>query len=151
MDKETLSNYGWIVILVLILAVMIALATPFGNFIAEAIKSTTAGFFSVNENALGAAGITIPGQEFQDTKDGVENVELITFYHAGTPYQAKKGMTWREWINSKYNTVGGTIDIDELDGKEGACIDSIYVRDNATNNWVDVDSEILEQAYSDGK
>ena len=48
MDKETLSNYGWIVILVLILAVMIALATPFGNFIAGAIKSTTAGFFSVN-------------------------------------------------------------------------------------------------------
>ena len=42
MDKETLSNYGWIVILVLILAVMIALATPFGNFIAGAIKSTTA-------------------------------------------------------------------------------------------------------------
>lgn len=68
MDKETLSNYGWIVILVLILAVMIALATPFGNFIAGAIRSTTAGFFSVNENALGAAGITIPGQEFTDTK-----------------------------------------------------------------------------------
>ena len=69
MDKETLSNYGWIVILVLILAVMIALATPFGNFIAGAIKSTTAGFFSVNENALGAAGITIPGQDFQDTEN----------------------------------------------------------------------------------
>ena len=66
MDKETLSNYGWIVILVLILAVMIALATPFGNFIAGAIKSTTAGFFSVNENALGAAGIVIPGQNFDD-------------------------------------------------------------------------------------
>ena len=30
MDKETLSNYGWIVICVLVLAVMIALATPFG-------------------------------------------------------------------------------------------------------------------------
>ena len=30
MDKETLSNYGWIVICVLVLAVMLALATPFG-------------------------------------------------------------------------------------------------------------------------
>ena len=69
MDKETLSNYGWIVICVLVLAVMIALATPFGNFIAGAIKSTTAGFFSVNENALSAAGITIPGQDFQDTEN----------------------------------------------------------------------------------
>jgi hypothetical protein len=75
MDKETLSNYGWIVILVLILAVMIALATPFGSFIADAVKATTAGFFSVNQNAMGAAGITIPGQEFADTN--VENVELV--------------------------------------------------------------------------
>ena len=64
MDKETLSNYGWIVICVLILAVMIALATPFGSFISEAVQSTTAGFFSVNQNALDAAGIAIPGQNF---------------------------------------------------------------------------------------
>ena len=37
MDKETLSNYGWIVICVLVLAVMLALATPFGKFISNAI------------------------------------------------------------------------------------------------------------------
>ena len=36
MDKETLSNYGWIVICVLVLTVMIALATPFGTFVADA-------------------------------------------------------------------------------------------------------------------
>lgn len=64
MDKETLSNYGWIVICVLVLAVMIALATPFGTFIAGAIKSTTAGFFMVNQNALGSAGININDQLF---------------------------------------------------------------------------------------
>ena len=74
MDKETLSNYGWIVILVLILAVMLALATPFGNFIAGAIKSTTAGFFSVNQNAMNAVGIIIPGQDFKDkiTEDEIQ-------------------------------------------------------------------------------
>ena len=32
MDKETLSNYGWVVICVLVLVVMIALATPFGKY-----------------------------------------------------------------------------------------------------------------------
>ena len=52
MDKETLSNYGWIVICVLVLAVMIALATPFGNFISDAIWSTANGLFSTNNNAL---------------------------------------------------------------------------------------------------
>ena len=50
MDKETLSNYGWIVILVLVLAVMLALASPFGNFVATAVKSTTKGLFDVNHS-----------------------------------------------------------------------------------------------------
>lgn len=60
MDKETLSNYGWIVILVLILAVMLALATPFGNFIAEGFKATYMGLFDTGNNAL---GIIIPGSD----------------------------------------------------------------------------------------
>ena len=58
MDKETLSNYGWIVILVLILSVLLALATPFGNFVAEGFKAAYVGLFSTGENAL---GIIIPG------------------------------------------------------------------------------------------
>lgn len=52
MDKETLSNYGWIVICVLVLAVMIALATPFGEFISNAVQNTKQGLFDVNQNAL---------------------------------------------------------------------------------------------------
>lgn len=31
---------------------------------------------------------------------------LITFTIAGTPYQAENGMTWSEWVNSSYNTLG---------------------------------------------
>lgn len=66
MDKETLSNYGWIVICVLVLAVMLALATPFGTFVADAVKSTTQGLFDVNQNALNSTGlINIEGQEFE--------------------------------------------------------------------------------------
>ena len=75
MDKETLSNYGWIVICVLVLAVMIALAGPFGNFVADAVKSTTQGLFDVNKNALDAAGgpgLTVQDQEFADTNGGSE-------------------------------------------------------------------------------
>ena len=41
MDKETLSHYGWIVILVLILSVMMALATPFFVSFTSLIKSTS--------------------------------------------------------------------------------------------------------------
>ena len=38
MDKETLSNYGWVVICVLVLVVMIALATPHRNTIVRTIE-----------------------------------------------------------------------------------------------------------------
>ena len=76
MDKETLSNYGWIVICVLVLAVMIALATPFGSFISEAVQSTTKGLFDVNKSALDSTGlINIDNQEFDvpDMNHGAEN------------------------------------------------------------------------------
>ena len=52
MDKNTLSNYGWIVICTLVLAVMLALATPFGEFISGAFRSTFEGFGNVTDNAL---------------------------------------------------------------------------------------------------
>ena len=71
MDKETLSNYGWIVICVLVLAVMLALATPFGTFVADAVKSTTQGLFDVNQNALNSTGlINIDGQTFGEGGNG---------------------------------------------------------------------------------
>lgn len=76
MDKETLSNYGWIVICVLVLAVMLALASPFGNFVADAIKSTTKGLFDVNQNALDSAGIKIMEQEFDTMLNG-NNVATV--------------------------------------------------------------------------
>ena len=74
MDKETLSNYGWIVICVLVLAVMIALASPFGVFVSDAIKSTTQGLFDVNQNALNSTGlINIESQEFPACVHTYEN------------------------------------------------------------------------------
>lgn len=64
MDKETLSHYGWIVILVLILAVLLALASPFGMFIADGIKATTAGLWDTQWGAMSAVGIILPNEEF---------------------------------------------------------------------------------------
>lgn len=55
MDKETLSNYGWVVICVIVLAIMIALATPFGNFIyngvAQIVNSFNSGLESYSQAA----------------------------------------------------------------------------------------------------
>ena len=83
MDKETLSNYGWIVICVLVLAVMIALAGPFGTFVAGAVKSTTAGLFGVNQNALGAAGIDIEDQVFENCEHLETEIRNTTADYSG--------------------------------------------------------------------
>ena len=112
MDKETLSNYGWIVIAVLVLVVMIALATPFGSFVSEAVQSTTKGLFDVNKSALDSTGlINIDNQEFDvpDMNHGDTNVpavETVTFTIDGIECYAEKDMTWETWVSSKYNTLG---------------------------------------------
>ena len=51
MDKQTLSNYGWLVIVTLILAVMLALATPFGTYVGDGVVSVANGFVSTSNNA----------------------------------------------------------------------------------------------------
>lgn len=84
MDKETLSNCGWIVICVLVLAVMLALATPFGNFISTAVKSTAQGLFDVNKNALNSTGLINVGDQSFDSKD--LNTEKATFYYDNGEY-----------------------------------------------------------------
>ena len=68
MDKETLSNYGWVVICVLVLVVMIALATPFGNFIANAVKNTTEALFGASKEAI-KVGLEDTGVTLEDAGD----------------------------------------------------------------------------------
>lgn len=36
--------------------------------------------------------------------DAITNMFLITFTIYDKEYQAEEGMTWEEWVNSKYNT-----------------------------------------------
>ena len=95
MDKETLSNYGWIVICVLVLAVMIALATPFGTFVSDAIKSTTQGLFDVNQNALNSTGlINIDGQTFGEGGNGGTGETPHTPETPETPTEPEENVTY---------------------------------------------------------
>lgn len=68
MDKNTLSHYGWIVVLILILSVMLALATPFGNFIARGFEASYVGFDYTANEALGTViGLGNDGDNTPDT------------------------------------------------------------------------------------
>jgi hypothetical protein len=52
MDKNTLSQYGWVIICIIVIAVMIALASPFGEFIKESILSTVFSFDQMIADSL---------------------------------------------------------------------------------------------------
>ena len=58
MDKETLSNYGWIVVLILVLSVLLALATPFGRFVADGFEATYEGFDNTSNKAFSVLGLS---------------------------------------------------------------------------------------------
>ena len=100
MDKNTLSNYGWVVIAVLVLSVMIALATPFGRFIATGFEATYEGLSNVANgedgnriyDAAGMNGTATGGSGSEDSGDaetgGTENIcthtnKICTVYVGG--------------------------------------------------------------------
>ena len=73
------------------------------------------------------------------TKQGATN--LITFTIDGTTYQAEDGMTWAQWVNSAYNTVGATVlDLNIL-------INQVYVLDLASTVLV-VSTDIITDGGS---
>ena len=74
MDKETLSNYGWITICVIALAVMLAFATPFGEFVKNATMSTVRSFKGANDAALNST------TNAEDATEALAIAELGTTY-----------------------------------------------------------------------
>lgn len=74
MDKQTLSNYGWIVIVTLILAVLLAMATPFGNFVGDAVVNVANGLVGTSNSATDEDNIKNKEKEWMDKLNGgVEN------------------------------------------------------------------------------
>lgn len=127
MDKETLSNYGWIVICVLVLAVMIALATPFGQFISDAVWSTANGLFSTNNSAL---------DNVLDDLGVVPTPEQL---------QAKYKFEYYSTLNSAVDdvnngTIGANADVDMADAVAG-----VYTNDGQTYVVLLKDTTIAER------
>ncbi len=54
--------------------------------------------------------------------------DLISFTFKGESYQAERGMTWYEWVNSDYNTYSGNLYVMALDSPN-------------PNRWISVDNE----------
>ena len=152
MDKNTLSNYGWIVIAVLVLSVMIALATPFGEYIKAGVESTTAGLFDTSEKALNVVGMSAKGDGSGSTEKATVldsgkcgdnlNWELLsdgTLHISGTgpmydyiKYSKTRQSPWYKYRNEPYISDDGSMILNP-DGTEYVSTDSYYA-DNP-NGW----------------
>jgi hypothetical protein len=106
MDKETLSNYGWIVICTLVLAVMIALATPFGEYIKDGVWSITHGFNDTLDKNMEIVGLSGSGDEDTGFGDDIlgddigENLNSVSIKY-NQKYVATKHHS-NEYVGSTY-------------------------------------------------
>jgi hypothetical protein len=92
MDKSTLSNYGWVVIVTLVLAVMLALATPFGEYVGKGAGEVLKSYTQAGNNAVNPDNIeTQSGEWDKYLKDGPVNHEQGI--HEGGTYITIDGKT----------------------------------------------------------
>ncbi len=137
MDKNTLSNYGWIVIAVLVLSVMIALATPFGSYIEQGVRATTEGLFDTSKNAVNTAfkdlGVQMDDQEFEEGYAGVGESSEPEAIEGSVTFGDGTTLTWEELKlaenGAKYNYNASAITDTEIGANafEESLISSINI------------------------
>ena len=81
MDRKTISHYGWIVVMTLVIAVMIALATPLGNYMQEVAQNITDAFITVGEKATDQENINKYEDMWQDKIDDMTAGQKYTQVH----------------------------------------------------------------------
>lgn len=122
MDRNTLSHYGWIVVLVLILACLLAFASPFGLFVADGVKAFAAGFVDTNNAALSNEHIQNIQDEWEEQLNDCEH-EFTRLANQKTATCQSAGYTGDKVCNS----CGKTMETGTVTEK----LDHTVVTDNA--------------------
>ena len=134
MDKSTLSNYGWIVIVTLVLAVMLALATPFGTYVGKGASNVIKTFVQSSDKAIDEDSIDTQSQNWDDylydntkTNYTIEEIEQDPSLYA-------IGKNKPEYVVAKLNEDRTVVNITA----NGTNSDGIMM------DWPDGDSPFLE-------
>ena len=123
MDKETLSKYGWVVIVIIVLVILMSFAAPFGNYFSN---STMAILDSLTNAMAGEAGFVDADKIFSEHFGSINNSNSS----ATTSYTLEEieadehlyaiGKTQPEYVvaefNDDYTEVVITKNGDESDG-----------------------------------
>ena len=102
MDKSTLSNYGWLVIVTLILAIMLAFATPFGTYVGDGVVSVANGIVGTSNDATAEENISQESVEWAvKTDHGIDYNEYKYYSNLNDAIEAVN--------NSNYNNASKKI------------------------------------------
>ncbi len=93
MDKQTLSNYGWLVIITLVLAVMLVFATPFGKYVGNGVVSIASGFVDASDSAVDEENIA-KNEEKWANKLASNSLNVIGTIPEGATYIGADGVVY---------------------------------------------------------
>lgn len=123
MDKKTLSHYGWIVVWILTISVLLAFATPFGKYVGNGIVSITVGFRDALDKEASVEEITkdkenidtiLNGEFIITDKQGSEECYVYEVNNFFDAYSLTLSGVNPE-INDRYFRCIRYVDIEELD------------------------------------
>ena len=116
MDKHTLSNYGWLVILTLVLSVMIAFATPFGEYVQTGAQSISDAIISANNDAVNENSLKSNNNiwEAKLEHNAVGNVDIYYFPTLEAAVNAINDDNFTSVTTNKQDAVMVLVDNDTL-------------------------------------
>ena len=133
MDKQTLSNYGWITICVLVIAVMVALASPFGTYVRTAVENTAEGLYNTEKEALGVAGLKVPKQSFhtfteifENSVNGQDRPDFFTYGDYEYGYNKRYSANSHTWDDMTSQNGWGVRVIDTSKTSYGDILETAY-------------------------
>jgi hypothetical protein len=124
MDKSTLSNYGWIVVVTLVLAVMLALATPFGDYVGQGASEILKSYATASNNAVNPDNIETQSKDWDIYLNNNEKNHTVVADNA----------IYTD-INGKTYTTGAPIPTKAEIGDTYECGSYIYEYVGITDKW----------------
>ena len=150
MDRKSFASWGLIVVAIIVLAIMIAFATPFGRFISNEVTSTLISFKGTTSAALsgddnsennGVASYTV---ELITDIPGAGTVEFTGDGHSGTRLrlQGEQILAFVATCNTSYQFLGWYV------GDTLISEDAVFTTGYAVNGNVTIEARFI-RTYTD--